>query len=95
MHALWHWVLYVLAWASHDPATLAAERARAAGCVTVAYASLATEPAKEPAAEPAKPVAPARCRECDGTGKIFRPDGGYVRCKCGACPSGTCRKNLP
>lgn len=94
MHALWHWILYVLAWASHDPASLAAERARAAGCVTVAYAALAQEPVKEPTPADTKPAAP-RCRECDGTGKIYRPDGGYVRCKCGACLSGTCRKVLP
>jgi hypothetical protein len=44
MYALWHWILYLLAWASHDPSSIAAERARAAGCVTVAYASLAQEP---------------------------------------------------
>lgn len=151
MHALWHWILYVLAWASHDPATLESERARAAGCVTVAYAALAVDPPPPPPrridrgavadtplfdahrktctqcskplmnpdgtensicedgfalwqqdlrnAKPKSKSNPAatspRCRECDGTGKIFRPDGGYVRCKCGACPSGTCGKVLP
>ena len=90
MHALWHWVLYVLAWASHDPSSIAAERARAAGCVTVAYASLAQEPTRE-VEQPAKQL----CADCGGTGKIFRPDGGYVRCKCNASSSGKCEKNLP
>jgi hypothetical protein len=43
MHAVWHFILYVLACWSHDPATLAAERARCAGAgaVAVAYAALA------------------------------------------------------
>jgi hypothetical protein len=90
MHALWHWILYVLAWASHDPLSIAAERARAAGCVTVAYASLAQEPARE--AE--KPASPAAC-PCGGKGYTVRPDGSRWACKCGACSSGKCRKNLP
>ena len=49
MHALWHWLLYLLTWAAHDPATLAAERARCAGAVAVAYAALAVEPPPPPA----------------------------------------------
>lgn len=93
MHALWHWLLWLLAVASHDPAAIEAERARAAGCVNVAYSALATEPATPPPA-PAKDPAKPACRECDGSGKIYRPDGGYVRCKCGACPTGTCAKVL-
>jgi hypothetical protein len=48
MHALWHWVLYVLTATSADPQLLEVERARAAGAVNVAYASLATEPAPAP-----------------------------------------------
>ena len=89
MHVLWHWILYLLAWASADPSSIAAERARAAGCVTVAYASLAVEPAHEPA----KPAAPAPCH-CGGKGYVVRPDGSRWACKCGTCPDGKCRKNL-
>jgi hypothetical protein len=44
MHALWHWLLYVLAATSADPQMLEQERARTAGSVNVAYASLATDP---------------------------------------------------
>lgn len=90
MHALWHWVLYVLAWASHDPSSIAAERARAAGCVTVAYASLAVEPVREPEKPAAQPACP-----CGGKGYVLRPDGSRWACKCGTCPDGKCRKNLP
>lgn len=93
MHEIWHWLLWVLAIASRDAAELEHERARAAGCVNVAYAALARE-APPPAPEPVKPK-PQPCRECDGSGKIFRSDGGYVRCKCGGCPDGACKKVLP
>lgn len=93
MHSLWHWLLYLLAWASHDPATLATERARCAGAVVVAYAALATEPAP-PAAVPTPELPPlppaAPCVQCSGTGRIYRSDGGWVRCPCGACPTGRC-----
>jgi hypothetical protein len=97
MHALWHWLLYLLTWASHDPATLATERARCAGAVAVAYAALAQEPvapkrdeigkkkAPEFPTEPAKP-----CPQCGDTGRLYRNDGGWVRCPCGACPTGRC-----
>lgn len=88
MHALWHWVLWVLCLASHDAGQIELERARAAGCVTVAYAALAKEPTPKPAEPEPAPAPP--CKECGGTGKIFRSDGGYVRCDCGACPTGTC-----
>jgi len=90
MHALWHWILYLLAWASADPSSIASERARAAGCVTVAYASLAQETVREVE----KPAAPAAC-PCGGKGYTVRPDGSRWACKCGACSSGKCRKNLP
>ena len=108
MHAVWHFILYVLACWSHDPATLAAERARCAGAVAVAYAALAVDPPPPPAprrepeigkkktaefpTEPAKP-----CGDCRGTGRVYRSDGGYVRCQCGACPTGRCptAKALP
>lgn len=93
IHNAWHWLLWVLAIAAHDPADLEAERARAAGCANVAYAAMAKEE-PPPAPEPEKPK-PKPCRECDGSGKIFRSDGGFVRCKCGACPTGTCPKVLP
>jgi hypothetical protein len=106
MHTIWHWLLYLLTWASHDPATLAAERARCAGCVNVAYAALAQEPRPAPKREadhfddaskmvPAPPPAPVvkqPCPQCGDTGRIYRSDGGYVRCPCGACPTGRCPK---
>jgi len=90
MHALWHWLLYLLTWASHDPATLAAERARCAGAVAVAYAALAVEPA--PAKVEVLPPLPtaAPCVQCTGTGRIYRSDGGWVRCPCKPCPTGRC-----
>lgn len=87
MHALWHWILWMLAAMSAEPDAIAAERARCAGYANVAYASLAQAPAPPP---PAPKPAPAACAECGGTGKIYRSDGGYVRCKCGACPDGRC-----
>lgn len=90
MHALWHWLLYLLTWSSADAGMLEAERARTAGCVVVAYATLATEPTQEPAVF--EPTA-ATCKKCDGTGRIYRPDGGYVKCSCGACLTGRC--NVP
>ena len=105
MHGLWHWLLYLLAWAAHDPASLDAERARCAGAVCVAYAALAQEPApaprREPEAAPAEigkkkapeflpPLPPAApCLQCSGTGRIYRSDGGWVRCPC-QCPTGKC-----
>jgi hypothetical protein len=125
MHALWHWLLYLLTWASHDPATLAAERARCAGAVVVAYAALAQEPTPAPKREadhsadagkmvpaPPQPVVPERvapkqpfgkeklpvlptepsrpCPQCHDTGRIYRSDGGWVRCSCGACSTRRC-----
>lgn len=48
MHALWHWILYVLTATSADPQLLEHERARTAGAVNVAYASTAAEPAPAP-----------------------------------------------
>ena len=112
MHAIWHFILWCLACWSHDPATLAAERARCAGAVAVAYAALAVEPPPPPAPRreaetrtndeklgsqlgkknapvlPTEPVKP--CTQCGDTGRIYRSDGGYVRCPCGACPTGRC-----
>jgi len=115
MHSLWHWLLYLLTWSAHDPATLNAERARCAGAVVVAYAALAQEPPPPPAPRrepeigkknapvllpdngfarpvnvlpPLPPAAP--CVQCSGTGRIYRSDGGWVRCPCGACPTGKC-----
>ena len=93
MQEIWHWVLYVLAVSASDPQLLEHERARTAGSVNVAYASLAVEPPPAPEPKP-KPAPAAACKQCGGTGKIFRPDGGYVRCGCGACPAGTCPKVL-
>jgi len=132
MHSLWHWLLWCLAAWSHDPATLAAERARCAGCVVVAYAALAQEQPAPKRAEPANPapdatpeaperVAPKRpfgkektadfhaepnfsvprstvqeswtvqpCPQCHDTGRLYRSDGGWVRCPCGACATGRC-----
>ena len=84
MHALWHWVLYMLASASADPQLLEQERARTAGAVNVAYASLAQEPAPEPKQEP---VVPAAC-PCDGKGYVVRPDGSRWACQCKTCPPG-------
>jgi hypothetical protein len=86
MHALWHWLLYVLTWSSADPGVIDAERARTAGSVNVAYAALATEPAPAPAP---KPAAPAVC-PCNGTGYTTRPDGSRWVCRCQNCPSGKC-----
>jgi hypothetical protein len=99
MHSLWHWLLYLLTWASHDPATLAAERARCAGCVVVAYAALAVEPPPPPAPrrEPEATPAPAKqpCPQCNDTGRVYRSDGGWVRCPCGACSRCKPAKALP
>lgn len=96
MHSLWHWLLYVLAWASHDPATIESERARCAGAVNVAYAALAAEPAPAPRREETSkkndavlPSPGAPCLQCSGTGRIYRSDGGWVRCPC-QCPDGKC-----
>jgi hypothetical protein len=88
MHALWHWILYVLTATSADPQLLEHERARAAGSVNVAYASLATEP-PAPAREPAKP---AVCPDCNGKGYTLRSDGSRWACRCKACTTGTCPK---
>lgn len=44
MHAVWHWILYVLTWLSASPADIEHERAKCAGAVNVAYAALAEEP---------------------------------------------------
>lgn len=93
MHGLWHWVLWILAVWSHDPAAIARERAVAAGCVNVAYSALVEEAQPNSAVVPKE--APKPCQDCQGTGKIYRSDGGYVRCGCGACPSGKCAKALP
>jgi hypothetical protein len=97
MHQLWHWILWCLAALSHDPASLDAERARCAGAVNVAYAAIAQEPApaprREPEAAPAPDLPPlppaAPCLQCSGTGRIYRSDGGWVRCPC-QCPTGKC-----
>lgn len=89
MHALWHWVLYVLASASADPQLLDNERARTAGAVNVAYASLATEPAKAPDPASHSP-APAECSQCHGKGYTVRPDGSRWVCPCRRCQSGKC-----
>jgi hypothetical protein len=35
------------------------------------------------------PAAP--CVQCSGTGRIYRSDGGWVKCPCGACPTGRCK----
>jgi len=88
MHALWHWVLYVLAATSADPQLLEQERARTAGAVNVAYASLATEPDPAPKQEP---VVPAAC-PCGGKGYTVRSDGSRWACQCKTCPTGTCPK---
>jgi hypothetical protein len=85
---MWAWLSYLLAWLSADPAALDAERARCAGSVNVAYAALA---AAEPPAPPAPAPRPKPCSDCGGTGRIYRSDGGYVRCPCGACSDGRCR----
>lgn len=36
---------------------------------------------------PLPPAAP--CLQCSGTGRIYRSDGGWVRCPC-QCPGGKC-----
>ena len=99
MHALWHFLLWCLAAWSHDPATLAAERARCAGCVVVAYAALAVEPPPPPAPrrDPEATPAPAKqpCPQCGDTGRLYRSDGGWVRCPCGACSRCKPAKVLP
>ena len=86
MHQLWHWILYMLAATSADPQLLEQERARTAGSVNVAYASLAAEPAPAPKREPAVPAA---C-PCGGKGYIVRSDGSRWACPCKTCPSGKC-----
>jgi len=86
---MWHWILYTLASFSADPQLLEQERARTAGAVNVAYASLAEE-APAPPSEPAKPAAPAVCPDCNGKGYSVRPDGSRWACPCKKCPTGTC-----
>jgi hypothetical protein len=86
---MWHWLLYTLASFSADPYLLEQERARTAGAVNVAYASLAEE-APAPPREPAKPAAPAVCPDCNGKGYTLRPDGSRWACPCKRCPTGTC-----
>jgi hypothetical protein len=90
MYHFWHWLLYLLTWAAHDPATLAHERARCAGAVAVAYAALAVEPVTKPMPNNIRAEVAAPCVQCSGTGRIYRSDGGWVRCPCGACPTGRC-----
>jgi len=90
MHALLHWLLYLLTWLAHDPASLADERARCAGAVNVAYASLAQDPAPAPKREADAPAPPPTCLKCKGSGRVYRTDGGWVRCDCGACSTGRC-----
>lgn len=89
---MWHWLLYVLAASSADPQLLEQERARAAGAVNVAYASLATEPPSPSApAAPESPPTPA-C-PCGGKGYTVRADGSRWACKClQPCATGTCPK---
>lgn len=92
MHAVWHWILYLLTWSAAEPGLLEHERARAAGCVSVAYAALAVEPPAPAKVEPRPPLPPAApCVQCSGTGRIYRSDGGWVKCPCGACPTGRCQ----
>jgi predicted Zn-ribbon and HTH transcriptional regulator len=86
---MWHWILYWLASLSADPQLLEQERARTAGAVNVAYASLAEE-APAPPREPAKPAAPAACPDCNGKGYTMRSDGSRWACKCKECKSGKC-----
>jgi hypothetical protein len=83
------WILYWLASLSADPQLLEQERARTAGAVNVAYASLAEE-APAPPREPAKPAAPAVCPDCNGKGYSVRSDGSRWACRCKSCPTGKC-----
>ena len=71
---MWHWLLYTLASMSADQQLLEQERARTAGAVNVAYASLAEE-APAPPREPEKPAKPAVCPDCNGKGYSVRSDG--------------------
>lgn len=92
MHSLWHWLLYLLTWSAAEPGVLEHERARCAGAVNVAYAAMATDPAPAKV-EPLPQLPPAApCVQCSGTGRIYRSDGGWVRCPCGQCPTGACPK---
>lgn len=81
MHALWHWVLYMLAATSADPQLLEQERARTAGAVNVAYASLAQEPAPAPrridrGASADTPLFDAHRKKCSQCSKpLMDPDG--------------------
>lgn len=91
MHALWHWLLYLLTLSSADAGMLDSERARTAGSVAVAYASLAIEPIPAPKPQPQnEPSAQPVCKKCNGTERIYRADGGWVKCHCGACANGRC-----
>jgi hypothetical protein len=82
---MWHWLLYTLTAAAATPDLVELERARAAGAVNVAYASLATEPTPPPQAAPEKQGCP-----CNGKGYVVRPDGSRWACQCKTCPSGKC-----
>ena len=82
---MWHWLLYTLTAAAAGPDLVELERARTAGSVNVAYASLATEPTPPPQAAPEKPACP-----CNGKGYTVRPDGSRWACPCKTCPTGKC-----
>jgi hypothetical protein len=86
---MWHWLLYTLASMSADQQLLEQERARTAGSVNVAYASLAEEQPAPPR-EPEKPAAPAVCPDCSGKGYSVRSDGSRWACQCKSCPTGKC-----
>lgn len=86
MHALWHWILYVLTATSADPQLLEHERARTAGAVNVAYASLAVQAAPEPKRD----EKPASTCPCGGRGYTVRPDGSRWACQCKPCQTGKC-----
>lgn len=63
MHAIWHYLLWFLAWSAADPAMIEAERARAAGIANVVYSSLAVAPppAPTPGQAAAKPIPAPQC----------------------------------
>ena len=88
----WNAFLALLASWAHDPTQAATEHPRAAAAVSVAYAGLLEEAPPAPAPPKPKPG----CTDCK-QGRIYRPDGGWVRCPCGAAaaPPVSARPSLP
>lgn len=90
---------WLIAFVAPAAVTMDVENARAAACVSVAYAVVGTPAAPPPPPAPPKPG--ECCGACNGTGSITHGDGHRTPCPCPptcrcktkkaeACPDGTC-----